>query len=367
MSRSMNRVRCLGRVALAGLCGVVPVVNVSSAQALQESAAGTEKAADESAKPEASEGEAPAAAEAPEATGAAPKPVEPPKASTASEADAKQRCAVAYESAQEARAAGELKRAQENLVVCAQSNCAAFIQADCSDWLTAVQRDLPSVVFSAKKPNGEESFETSVMLDGDLIATSLDGRAVPIDPGVHEFEFALDGFKSVRRRVVIRQGEKNRVVGVVFGPTSAPGESDFEEQVQDTGPGYRLRPWAYASWGVGAGALVGAFFLNRSARSQEDDFLARCDSDGDGTLDSVDPDVTNPPAGCEETDLDRVQGQVDNKLLWTTVTFGVGILGVAGGTVLYFLKDPSADEQAGLQVDVSPRVGGGFASVSGTF
>src|SRR6201992_2076638 len=81
----------------------------------------------------------------------------------------KAQCASAYEKSQELRAAGSLKAAHDMLVVCAQDFCPGFVQSDCAQWLTEVQRDLPTIVVVAKDKAGEHTPGGGRVLGGDEV------------------------------------------------------------------------------------------------------------------------------------------------------------------------------------------------------
>src|SRR5262245_11314517 len=190
-------------------------------------------------------------------------------------------CAACYEKSQEVRAAGSLKAANGSLVVCAQDFCPAFVQTDCAQWLTEVQRELPTIVFVAKDKAGEDTSAVAVSMDGAELMKQLDGKAVIVDPGPHTFRFEFEGAEPVEQQVVIRQGQKDRVIAVSFAPpgSDAPGESPYAaakgapvaDAGKDTeGPG-PLRTWAYVAGGVGAAGIIGFAVLGAIGKSDEND------------------------------------------------------------------------------------------------
>jgi len=52
-------------------------------------------------------------------------------------------CGHAYESAQVQKSSGTQREAKKNLLVCAQSDCPAFIEKSCTQWLSDVNTALP--------------------------------------------------------------------------------------------------------------------------------------------------------------------------------------------------------------------------------
>jgi hypothetical protein len=130
-------------------------------------------------------------------------------------------CLQKHEAAQLARRDGKLRAAHTALLACSHAACPGAIRSDCVDWLTEVERDIPSVVLSARSPKGDE-LGARVTMDGEVLATRLDGRPVEIDPGEHVFRFEVPPYPPVEQRIVVRTGEKNRELLVTVGDTTAP-------------------------------------------------------------------------------------------------------------------------------------------------
>src|SRR5262249_6117205 len=135
--------------------------------------------------------------------------------------DVKAACAAAYEQAQVHQAAGRLKEAKSTLSGCLQEACPAFIQADCGQWLSDVDRALPTVVLPAKNVKGEDVVAVRVTVDGTVLTEMLDDNEIAMDPGTHVFRFEMDGAAPVEQRVLIRKGEKYRMLEVRFAPLAA--------------------------------------------------------------------------------------------------------------------------------------------------
>jgi hypothetical protein len=96
-----------------------------------------------------------------------------------------------------------------------------------------------------------------VSVDGEALVNSLDGKSVMVDPGPHTFKFETAGAKSVSSTAVIREGEKTRVIAIVFddigGPTAGAASSTA------TGAGHTIYPWLVVGAGVaalGVGAVI---------------------------------------------------------------------------------------------------------------
>jgi hypothetical protein len=126
-------------------------------------------------------------------------------------------------------------------------------------------------VFSAQR-GGEDVIHVQVRVDGAIVSTTLDGRAVFVDPGAHVVSFDADGSR-VDRHLVVAEGERNRKVTVVFGE-SAPS-ARAERGAAGASPGVALPILAYVFGAVATVALGTSVFFGLSGKSQLDD-LHRC-------------------------------------------------------------------------------------------
>src|SRR5262249_30748967 len=97
-------------------------------------------------------------------------------------ADEKQACGQAYDQTQALRRNGKLQAAREQALTCSRDVCAAFIRADCGNWLTAIDASQPTVVFEIRDAQGRETTAVHISLDGARWLNGLDGQAKPIDP-----------------------------------------------------------------------------------------------------------------------------------------------------------------------------------------
>jgi hypothetical protein len=138
-------------------------------------------------------------------------------------ADEKAACLEAASKGQTLRDAHQLVEARDALRVCAREGCPTVVQKDCAGWLEAVEKALPTVVLTAKDGAGADLVNVRVFIDGRALVTSLDGKAVPMNPGPHTFHFeALDG-TSTDQQVLLPEGAQARSVAVVLGrPPQTP-------------------------------------------------------------------------------------------------------------------------------------------------
>ncbi|HEX4477606.1 MAG TPA: hypothetical protein VH142_21095 [Polyangiaceae bacterium] len=282
-------------------------------------------------------------------------------AAFARESKKKEECAAAYEKSQELRASDKLHEARDALVICAQDACPSFVQADCTQWLAEVQRDMPTIVFAAKDQNRVDTASVAVILDGELLLSELDGKAVAIDPGQHTVHFEHAGADPIEQQIVVREGEKDRVVEVSFAPVGADlgrKEDPYGATTASRDVGTRenrpfdrtrLRPYAYVAGGVGAAGLISFAVFGLVGKSQQSDLEhAGCRPD------------------CSQNKVDAIH----TKYTLADISLGIGVAGVGGGVALYFLsrpKTPSHASDAGLRLDVKAAPGSARLNLSGAF
>ncbi|HVW30575.1 MAG TPA: hypothetical protein VHC69_34705 [Polyangiaceae bacterium] len=273
-------------------------------------------------------------------------------------ADKKTECATAYEQSQVLRASAKLHAARDALVICAQDSCPSFVQSDCTQWLTELQREMPTVVLAIKDQNGADASGVKVTIDGDPVTSEHEGSAIAVDPGRHVFRFELDGAAPIEREIVVRQGEKDRIVEVSFErerpapPPPAPvkplAPAVDDAAMNKPGP---LRPYAYVAGGVGAAGLIGFTVLGLVGKSQENDLAS---------------------SGCKPNCSKSVADDIRLKYVLADVSLGIGLAGLGTGVVLYFLSRPKPEhrERNGslpITFDVRTTRSAAYATMSGRF
>lgn len=261
----------------------------------------------------------------------------------------KQACMDAYVQAQRLRREDKLLEAQEQLLVCAHNKCPKALRTDCVMWSAEVEESIPTVVFEVKGPDGTDLVDAKVMADGELVAEQIDGKPVPIDPGVHALRFEVEGQEPLEQQIVVRTGEKNRLVAVQFEPDEPPVEEQLavpEPVTADSGTKRPTPVAAYVLGGVGLAALGGFTYMALKFEGQVQD------------LEQCKPNCT--------------QGQVDDASKTRTLSFiplGVGLASLGAATYLYLTRpeQPPSEQARGPVLDVAPTVGGAFATIRASF
>ena len=232
--------------------------------------------------------------------------------------DDKHMCIAASERAQTLRLEGKLIASLEQLAVCGKGVCPAIVRQDCTQWMSEVLASLPSVVVGARVAGGQDLVAVKVSIDGTLAAEKLDGRAIPIDPGVHTFRYETEGKAPITEQLVIRTGEKNRALSVVF-----PGSAHRSGALDPTPPPSKsssLRVSGFILGGLGLISLGAALYLDLDATDTAHNLRTSC------------------APGCPQSQVDSVRGEYTNA--WVALGIGVVALGLA---TYMLLLNPSSD------------------------
>ncbi|HLK39996.1 MAG TPA: hypothetical protein VKU41_24740 [Polyangiaceae bacterium] len=134
-------------------------------------------------------------------------------------------CAATFRNARERAEAGRLREARELLLSCAKGKCGALGQ-QCAATYSQLGADVPTVVPVATDEAGAPRVDVAVSIDGEPLTPQLDGQALPVDPGLHEFAFATSSGVFSTQRVMILQGQRNRPITAVLKATEAPNRKE---------------------------------------------------------------------------------------------------------------------------------------------
>ena len=267
-------------------------------------------------------------------------------------ATAKDECIDAHSRGQDARGKGQLTRARQLFLACAQSSCPTLIQGDCARFGEDIERLLPTVSFVARDSHSVDLPNTSVYVDDVLVTGRLDdGKAFEADPGKHVIRFVHDG-KETTLKVVLNQGEKGRVLSATFASASAPAAPTTATATAATpappAPSRSAFPLVVAGFGGAAlvtGGVLFALGLNKVP--------ANCSV--------ASKDCAAPPG-------DAAFNDAHNGMSMANVGAGVAIGGAVvliTGLVLYLTSHPTTPTTTGQLVQ--PWVARGASGLAVTF
>lgn len=239
-------------------------------------------------------------------------------------------CAQKYEDGQRLRKAKQLLSATDALIACAQPDCPPAVVRDCARWLNEVRAETPSVVFAARDESGRDLQDLTVHHGERQIAGRIDGTAVHLNPGPHELRFRASDGRSVTISVVIRQGEKNRLIDVVLprpaGDRAAkPAEPSRSPKLSSTkeprGPSSEfVDPLPIALAGAGVVALGSFAYFGWTARSDVNEMNDRCSP------------------RCPESEVDSAR----TRALVADISLGVGVIALTGAAALTWVWPASS-------------------------
>jgi hypothetical protein len=263
-------------------------------------------------------------------------------AAPASRADDTDACLAASDNGQKERDNGHLLEARKQLLLCSRDVCPRVVRSDCGKWAGDVQDRLPTIIFGARDGHGADLVDVTVEMDGNQVATKLDGRAIPVDPGEHHLRFTHEGADPIEQTAVVREREKGRTIVVEFG--GAP-KSEETAPAPPPAKGPSLLPWIIGGVGVvGMGSFV-YFGISGST------------------------DASNLRNTCAPHCSDASVSDVKQKLLIADISLGVGVvsLGVAGALLLFGGHHEEPEHPAPVSLDVVPVPGGQVATLRGSF
>lgn len=198
-------------------------------------------------------------------------------------AEQREQCLKAHESGQLLRLDAKLVEAKRSLTLCAAEACPNAVRADCTAWLSQLAETTPSIVLAATSERGDET-HVRVLLDGAELTSNLDGKAIELDPGPHSFLFELPPYLPLEREIVLREGERERMLAIRFEREPAkplipgsPAPVAVAPVAQAVVPGPRPVPWiSYALGGLSLAAIGSATTFGLIALHERREKLDGC-------------------------------------------------------------------------------------------
>jgi hypothetical protein len=269
----------------------------------------------------------------------------------------KEACVDAHSRGQDARDQGKVTLARKLFLTCAQSGCPAAVQGDCARFADDLSNLQPTVNFVARDGNGNDLPNTSVYVDGMLVATSIDGRPVDIDPGNHTVKFSNTGKDEVVT-VVIGSGEKGRVVQARFGSATVSTSNAADGSLSTSAPKKKGPTVTHPKGAMGVAIAGGVLAVAGGAFA----FYGKSQLPSQCELSTH--ECAAPPGDKVFDDA----SSATSKMNLGIAAAGVGVAALAGGLVWYFAGAKTLQESPTQQA-VAPWVNssGGGVSVLGRF
>lgn len=237
-------------------------------------------------------------------------------------------CVKAAENAQTERSAHRLRRSRERLLACAQVGCPMIVRSDCATWLAEVDQLMPSVVVTARDTRGIELVDVRVIVDGELVASHLDGLAMPVDPGTHLFRFEAAGATPLEQQILIREGEKGRALPItLMAPPPAPPPAKQSR---------RMPTATYILGGIGIAGMAGFTYFGIK-----------------GTLEAGDlGDTCGKTKTCTESQVAAVR----RELIVADISLAIGLVSLGSALYIYFTDKPPEPHSVKPALAVGPGV-----------
>jgi hypothetical protein len=244
-------------------------------------------------------------------------------------------CFRAVDSGQHLRASRKLVAAKDQFIQCARQVCPTPVRKDCAEWLSEVETSVPSIVLGAKDARGADVLDVRVSVDGALLVERLDGGSIPVDPGPHVFHFEWAGHAPVDEQILIREGEKSRLVTAAFSPS-------LTGSTRETPTAHPIPVGVWILGGVAVLGGVGFAGLAASGQSEASSLRATC------------------APGCSASAVDSAR----TKIILANVSLGVGVASVAIATTWFILSRSSGGGTTALGVGPAPFGGKALFVVS---
>jgi len=226
-------------------------------------------------------------------------------------------CVQSHASGQREAKAGRLKAASELFAACvSEQGCPDAIRAECAEFYKSSERNLPTLIFAVLDEHGSDLIQVRVSANEQVLTESLDGRPIALDPGQHHLKFELASGQVLEKDVLVREGEKNRIVSVRALPAPKAANDTPAENTEASVARPHLPVGFWVASGVGAAALVsfGAFALAGHAKQS--------------TLEGCSPNCSSN----NQADYDAMR----REYLIADISLGVAVASAGVATWLFF-------------------------------
>jgi hypothetical protein len=295
-------------------------------------------------------------------------------------------CDAVYRRAQSKAKAAHLREAKELLQRCARTTCGTFLMQACTARYTQLDADIPSVVPVVTDATADGA-PIEVSMDSEWLTSKLDGRAVPVDPGRHEFTFSKDGNVFATEEIMILPGQRNRVISVSIHPAepepvretkaapaqretkAAPKISEAAPPVEETKPARKQAAVKKASDSdereatskedrprSGTSAFAYVFGLTGLAGVGGYGVLTYWGRKDNRLLGQCSPN-------CLQSSVDHVK----KLYLAADVSLGVGLVALVASTYLFASSGETPPKEEAVSFRINPTPSGAIATIGGAF
>jgi hypothetical protein len=245
-------------------------------------------------------------------------------------AQSRRECATHFEEGQTQRAERDFMAAKRDFMACSQLSCPKIIVAECVQFLSELEKDIPTISFRVTADNGEELFNVDVVIDDEPLTQKIDGGTFEVNPGVHELRFSAPGFRPRQTRASVNSGERGRVIEVELVSEKS---AELATKAGSKQPGFHVPVVSIVAAGAGLVGLAG-FGYFRLTGSQRYDELRR---------------------SCAGACSDDAVASVRQKYVLSSASLALGSVALVGaGLSLWLLQPGPSPESAALALELRP-------------
>jgi hypothetical protein len=289
-------------------------------------------------------------------------------------------CASTYEDAVAHQQAGHLREARTLALQCARAACGP-LQKKCAASAEQLRTDIAWIAPVVTDEKGTPLVDVQVKVDQQPLTTRLDGRELPIDPGLHELSVTAKVGRwpghevTATRKIMIVQGQRGPLTIALSSSddesSAAPASSSSTPSVAPAPPAataaspaasppeaarvdaaplstehYGLSAWPFVIGGVGVLGLGAGALLTYWGKT-DNDALAACSP------------------SCAPSSVDHIR----RLYLAADISFGVGGAALGVAALLFAISHSGSHEVAPSTAvfDVRPTRSGAVASFQGVF
>jgi hypothetical protein len=228
----------------------------------------------------------------------------------------------------------------------------AFAKArqDAGTMIEELDRRIPTLALDLSQAPAEGGLR--ILLDGVLVGRAEAEAPRRLPAGSHTIAAYLEGYQDLSEQLVLHEGDKKTlVIRLTKKPLAEAPSTPGPAEANSQSPVATTSTWAYVGLGVGAAGLVAGGVTGLISWSKASSVKDQCDG-------SVCPLEVKGDA-----DSARTLGWVSN------ISFGVGVAGLAVGTVLLLSggKPQEPKPTGNGAVRLRPVVGLGAVGLQGQF
>jgi len=219
------------------------------------------------------------------------------------------------------------------------------------DRVAALEKKLSRLTLTADKIEADER----ISRDGVVVDRAVLGTPIPVDPGSHVVEAVATGKKKWSVAIDVRPSSQMTVVVPVLeaepaGIARGDSPAKRDDMASPSGRGNTQRILALGVGGLGVAGLALGTIFGLDAKSTWAEAKAHC---------------TSYPIGCGDDGV-ALGADADRAATFSTISFAIGALGLAGGAALWLSAPSAASSQAGRGAPLSVGFDGRQVLLRGT-